>query len=192
MASADFYAFSAALQLRLRLSARSAQTSPGTTRFFSSIYLPHLPHAIPCSYWASTCWAALPSHIAFYAVSVRQARGLPVVSLFPHPASFRFRLTTDTLAFGYLLPATGRIRVFHPLETCAAGRTQKDCPLRADSLSSIRRQFPISNGTPPSESSHTSAHSPETRSSSGAARAARDSAPSTRSTQVCSAPATSG
>ena len=48
-----------------------------------------------------------------------------MVSLFPHPASFRFRLTTDTLAFGYLLPATGRIRVFHPLETCAAGRTQK-------------------------------------------------------------------
>ena len=192
MASADFYAFSAALQLRLRLSARSAQTSPGTTRFFSSIYLPHLPHAIPCSYWASTCWAALPSHIAFYAVSVRQARGLPVVSLFPHPTFFRFRLTTDTLAFSFLLPATGRIRVFHPLETCAAGRTQKDCPLRADSLSSIRRQFPISNGTPPSESSHTSAHSPETRSSSGAARAARDSAPSARSTQVCSAPATSG
>ena len=192
MASADFYAFSAALQLRLRISARSAQTSPDTTRFFSSIYLPHLPHAIPCSYWASTCWAALPSHIAFYAVSVRQARGLPVVSLFPHPASFRFRLTTDTLAFGFLLPATGRIRVFHPLETCAAGRTQKDCPLRAYSLPSIRHQFPISNGTPPSESSHTSAHSPETRSSSGAARAARDSAPSTRSTQVCSAPATSG
>ena len=192
MASADFCAFSAALQLQLRLSARSAQTSPGTTRFFPSIYLPHLPHAIPCSYWASTCWAALPSHIAFYVVSVRQVRGLPVVSLFPHPASFRFRLTTDTLAFGFLLPATGRIRVFHPLDTCAAGRTQKDCPLRADSLSSIRRQFPISNGTPPSESSHTSAHSPETRSSSGAARAARDSAPSTRSTQVCSAPATSG
>ena len=192
MASADFCAFSAALQLRLRLSAHSAQTFPGTTRFFSSIYLPHLPHAIPCSYWASTCWAALPSHIAFYTVSVRQARGLPVVSLFPHPTSFRFRLTTDTLAFGFLLPATGRIRVFHPLDTCAAGRTQKDCPLRADSLSSIRRQFPISNGTPPSESSHTSAHSPETRSSSGAARAAWDSAPSARSTQVCSAPATSG
>ena len=192
MASADFCAFSAALQLWLHLSAHSAQTSPGTTRFFSSIYLPHLPHAIPCSYWASTCWAALPSHIAFYTVSVRQARGLPVVSLFPHPASFRFRLTTDTLAFGFLLPATGRIRVFHPLDTCAAGRTQKDCPLRADSLSSIRRQFPISNGTPPSESSHTSAHSPETRSSSGAARAARDSAPSARSTQECSAPATSG
>ena len=47
-----------------------------------------------------------------------------MVSLFPHPASFRFRLSTDTLAFGYLLPATGRIRVFHPLETCAAGCTK--------------------------------------------------------------------
>ena len=46
-----------------------------------------------------------------------------MVSLFPHPASFRFRLTTDTLAFGYILPATGRIRVSHPLVTCAAGRT---------------------------------------------------------------------
>ena len=46
-----------------------------------------------------------------------------MVSLFPHPASFRFHLTVDTLAFGYILPTTGRIRDFHPLETCAAGRT---------------------------------------------------------------------
>lgn len=176
----------------LPLSRHSAQTSPGTTRFFLSIHPLHLPYMIPCSYRASACKAVLPSCMAFYVISVRQTGDLPVVSLFPHPASFRFRLTTDTLAFGFLLPATGRIRVFHPLDTCAAGRTQKDCPLRADSLSSIRHQFPISNGTPPSESSHTSAHSPETRSSSGAARAARDSAPSARSTQECSAPATSG
>lgn len=126
MASADFCTFSTTLRPWLRLSAHSVQTSPGTTRFFPSIYLPHLPHAIPCSYWASTWFAALPSHIAFYAVSVRQARGLPVVSLFPHPASFRFRLATDTLAFGYLLPTTGRIRGFHPLETCAAGRTKQN------------------------------------------------------------------
>ena len=85
-------------------------------------------------YWASTCLAALPSHIAFYAVSVRQARGLPVVSLFPHPASFRFHLAMDTLAFGYLLPAAGRIRVFHPLETCAAGRTK--------TIKGVREQYP--------------------------------------------------
>ena len=31
----------------------------------------------------------------------------------------------DTLAFGYILPTTGRIPDFHRLETCAAGRTQK-------------------------------------------------------------------
>ncbi|MBR1481568.1 MAG: hypothetical protein IJ598_01225, partial [Ruminococcus sp.] len=27
------------------------------------------------------------------------------------------------LVFGYILPAVGRIRDFHPLETCAVGRT---------------------------------------------------------------------
>jgi len=31
----------------------------------------------------------------------------------------------NTLAFGYILPTTGRIRDFHPLETRAAGRTDK-------------------------------------------------------------------
>ena len=29
----------------------------------------------------------------------------------------------DTLAFGYILPTTGRIRDFNPLETCATRRT---------------------------------------------------------------------
>ena len=43
----------------------------------------------------------------------------------PHPASFRFHLTMDTLAFGYILPTTGRIRDSHSLETCAARRTSK-------------------------------------------------------------------
>ena len=102
------------------------QISPGTTRFFPSIYLPHLSRMIPCSYWASACRAVLPSCETFYVVSVRQARGLRVVSLFPHPASFGFRLTADTLAFGYTLPTTGRVRDFHPLETCAAGRTKEN------------------------------------------------------------------
>ncbi|MBR2214854.1 MAG: hypothetical protein IJ849_03725, partial [Selenomonadaceae bacterium] len=46
------------------------------------------------------------------------ARGLP-------PASFRFHLTMDTLALGYILPTTGRIPDLHRLEMCAAGRTQK-------------------------------------------------------------------
>ncbi|MDU4977127.1 MAG: hypothetical protein E6X19_30930, partial [Hungatella hathewayi] len=32
--------------------------------------------------------------------------------------------TVDTLAFGYILPTTGRIPDLHRLETCAAGRTK--------------------------------------------------------------------
>ena len=32
----------------------------------------------PCSYWASTCVAALPSCITSYEISVRQTRDLPV------------------------------------------------------------------------------------------------------------------
>ena len=105
MASADFCAFGTALQPWLRLSAHSAQTSPGTTRFFPSIYLLYLPHAIPCSDWASTCLAALPSHIAFYAISVRQARGLPVV--FPHnrlPSDSTSRWTPLPSAISFPLP----------------------------------------------------------------------------------------
>ena len=112
----------------LPLSRHTAQTSPGTTRFFLSIHLPHLSYLIPCSYWASTCIAALPSCMTLYEISVRQTRDLPVVSLFPHPASFRFHLTMDTLAFGYILPTTGRIRDFNPLETCAARRTHSKIP----------------------------------------------------------------
>ena len=107
----------------LPLLKHTAQTSPGTTRFFLSIHPLHLPYMIPCSYRASACKAVLPSCMAFYVISVRQTRDLPVVSLFPHPASFRFHLAMDTLAFGYILPTTGRIRDLHPLETCAAGRT---------------------------------------------------------------------
>ena len=49
----------------------------------------------------------------------------------PHPASFRFHLTMNTLAFGYILPTTGRIPDFHRLETCAAGRTKKEKPRTA-------------------------------------------------------------
>ena len=44
----------------------------------------------------------------------------------------------DTLAFGYILPTTGRIPDFHRLETCAAGRTKSHPPPvfhgRADGL----------------------------------------------------------
>ncbi|MCI1352721.1 MAG: hypothetical protein LKG90_09955, partial [Lachnospiraceae bacterium] len=34
----------------------------------------------------------------------------------PNPASFRFHLTMDTLAFSYVLPTTGRTPDLHRLE----------------------------------------------------------------------------
>ena len=49
-----------------------------------------------------------------------------------------FHLTMDTLAFGYILPTTGRIRDFNPLETCAARRTTtKSRPLLRRETSGI-------------------------------------------------------
>lgn len=54
-------------------------------------------------------------------ISVRQASDLP-------PASFRFPVTQDTLALGYILPAVGRIGDFHPLKHAPAGRTKKTDP----------------------------------------------------------------
>ena len=123
----------------LPLSRHSAQTSPGTTRFFLSIHPLHLPYMIPCSYRASACKAVLPSCMAFYVISVRQTGDLPVVSLFPHPASFRFHLAMDTLTFGYILPTTGRIRDFNPLETCAARRTHKE-------TAALKIKAAVSNG----------------------------------------------
>ena len=118
MTSADFCRFSMTLRPWLPLSGRSLQTSPGTTRFFPSTYLPHLPSLVPCSYGTSTCMAALSSAIAYM-------RFLFVRPEVCQPASFRFRLAADTLAFGYTFPTTGQIPDFHRLETCAAGRTTK-------------------------------------------------------------------
>ena len=66
----------------------------------------------------------------------RFARGL-VCS--PHPASFRFHLTMDTLAFDYILPTTGRIQDLHLLETCAARRTTQ----KAFASNTSRKGFPL-------------------------------------------------
>ena len=97
----------------LPLSRRTAQTSLGTTRFFLSIRLPHLSCMIPCSYWALTWVAVLPTCMTSYEISVRQTGDLPVVSLFPHPASFRFHLTMDTLAVQlYISHYLGMFRTF--------------------------------------------------------------------------------
>ena len=94
------------------------RTSPGTRMFLLTIYLPWLLNMLPYSYWALTCLAVLPTYSAFM-ISVRQASDLP-------PASFRFPVTQDTLALGYILPAVGRIGDFHPLKHAPAGRTTKE------------------------------------------------------------------
>ena len=78
MTSADFCMFNNASRHCLLLSRLPMQTSSGTHTFFHSIYLPHLPCMIPCSYWASSCTADLPSYIASYVISVRQTRALPM------------------------------------------------------------------------------------------------------------------
>ena len=98
-----------------RIAPHVRRTSPGTRMFLLTIYLPWLLNMLPYSYWALTCDAALPTYSAFM-ISVRQASDLP-------PASFRFPVTRDTLALGYILPAVGRIRDFHPLKLAPAGRT---------------------------------------------------------------------
>lgn len=99
-----------------RIAPHVRRTSPGTRMFLLTIYLPWLLNMFPYSYWALTCFAALPTYSAFM-ISVRQASDLP-------PASFRFPVTWDTLALGYILPAVGRIRDFHPLKHAPAGRTK--------------------------------------------------------------------
>ena len=100
---------------RIRLLDAPARPPRVLTRSFP-LYLPYLPQAFPCSYWALTCIGASPTPGAFYMVSVRQAKVLP-------PSFFRFRLTTDTLDLGYILPAAGWIRDFHPLERALTGHT---------------------------------------------------------------------
>ena len=101
---------------------------------------------IHLSFWISLRnIVELLSCITSYVVSFRQARGLPVVRLFPHPASFRFHLAMDTLAFGYVLPTAGRLRDFHLLETCAARRTITKRPLyfRTEVLSLLTKCYSV-------------------------------------------------
>ena len=88
--------------------------------FLLTIYLPWLLNMLPYSYWALTYSAILPTYSAFM-ISVRQASDLP-------PASFRFPVTQDPLALGYILPAVGRIRDFHPLPLGAPKTPQGSCP----------------------------------------------------------------
>ena len=84
---------------------------------FPSMYLPHLL-VLPATFGLQCLLPPYPYFRALYAVPVRQARGLLT-------ASFRFRLTADTLAVQLCassLPT--RTRDLHPLENAHAGRTK--------------------------------------------------------------------
>ena len=102
-------------QVLLRSSNSVRKASQGKNTIFPVIYPPHLHREFRIAWGFSFFGNLTHSHMPD-AVPVRRTNGLP-------RASFRFHLTMDTLAFGYILPATGRIRDFHPLETCAARRT---------------------------------------------------------------------
>ena len=85
---------------------------------FPSMYLPHLL-VLPATFGLQCLLPPYPYFRAFYAVPVRQVRGLLT-------ASFRFRLTADTLAVrlcASLLPT--RTWDFHPLENAHAGQTKQ-------------------------------------------------------------------
>ena len=91
----------------LPLSRHTAQTSLGTTRFFLSIHLPHLSCIIPCSYWALTWVAVLPTCMTSYEISVRQTRDLPVSWYIPHiqlPSDSISRWTPLPSAISFPLP----------------------------------------------------------------------------------------
>lgn len=59
-------------------------------------------------------------NLVYYLTSLHISRGTYYL-----PFTFRFAVTHDTLAIGCILPTTGRIRDFHPLERAPAGRTTK-------------------------------------------------------------------
>jgi len=72
------------------------ETSPGKSAIFPSIYLLHLHRMLLDSLGLRFVLQPYPAYVRLYVVSIRQTGSLP-------PASFRFHLTVDTLALGYVL-----------------------------------------------------------------------------------------
>ena len=94
---------------------------------FPSMYLPHLL-VLPATFGLQCLLPPYPYFRAFYAVPVRQVRGLLT-------ASFRFHLAMDTLAVRLCassLPT--RTRDFHPLENAHAGQTKSGRHMTAGPL----------------------------------------------------------
>ena len=88
--------------------------------FFPTMHLPHL-HLWFHIVWGFILSSKLTHPLVPNRVPARQVIGLP-------PTSFRFRLATNTLVFGYALGATSCARDFHPLDHALAGRTTNKNP----------------------------------------------------------------
>ncbi len=121
----------------LPLSRHTAQTSLGTTRFFLSIHLSHLSCMIPCSYWALTWVAVLPTCMTSYEISVRQTRDLPVSWYIPHiqlPSDSISRWTPLPSAIAFPLPGGfGNLTLYKraPLGAQHISKTVVPCHLRS-------------------------------------------------------------
>ena len=83
--------------------------------FFPTMHLPHL-HLWFRIVWGFILSSKLTHPLVPNRVPARQVIGLP-------PTSFRFRLATDTLVFGYALGAISCARDFHPLDHAHAERS---------------------------------------------------------------------
>ena len=101
-------------------SKRIRQTSPGKNDNLPLVYLPDLLHGVRVVLdFVLNCKLVRPKS-ALYLVLVHQTEILP-------PASFRFHVTVDTLAFGYGRRSPAPVRDSHPIDDARAGRTRNIC-----------------------------------------------------------------
>ena len=96
------------------------EISPGNAQMPSRLCLPHLHIYLPCKFRTLEILDSSSGIHASYVISVRQTNVLPV-------ASFRFSLTTDTLALRLTIPLTGLVGDFHSqaIAPCRAHRKKR-------------------------------------------------------------------
>ena len=101
MGGADFCKFSHAFRHGLPLSEHILQISPGKNDNLPLVTATSTAQG-PGSIGLSLVWQSRPPCTALYVVSVRWPESLPIGVPFNlrNPASFRFHLAMDTLAFG--------------------------------------------------------------------------------------------
>ena len=80
---------------------------------------------IPCSYWALTWVAVLPTCMTSYEISVRQTRDLPVSWYIPHIQLPSDSTSRWTCCSAIHFPLSGRVRDLHPLERAHGAQTKK-------------------------------------------------------------------